>query len=81
MLFLRPDADRLLCSRSSTRYVYIKAVPLSSSEWQIIQFLSTDPLRADIRNHTIPNVSMIPAGEWGLHRPGILVWQLDVPPF
>ena len=63
------------------RYVYIKAVPLSSSEWQIIQFLSTDPLRADIRNHTIPNVSIIPAGEWVFFVQAFWYDNWDLPPF
>ena len=46
------------------RNVYMKVVPRSSTELSIVQFLSTDPLRADPRNHTIPVVEFLMAGEW-----------------
>ncbi len=62
-------------------YIYIKVVPLSSSEWQIIQFLSTDPLRADIRNHTILNMSIIPAGEWVFFVQAFWYDNWVLPPF
>ena len=64
-----------------SRYVYIKAVPLESSEWQIIQALSTDPLRADVRNHTIPNVRIIPAGEWVFIVQAFWYSHWNLPPF
>jgi hypothetical protein len=45
------------------RNVFLEVVPLGSPTYRILHILSTDPLRADPRNHTIPHVKFIPAGE------------------
>ncbi|KAK7046964.1 kinase-like domain-containing protein [Favolaschia claudopus] len=51
--FLHLALDRYL------RHVMIKAIPTGSKELQIIRELSSHPLRADARNHTIPVLHFI----------------------
>jgi hypothetical protein len=45
------------------RNVFLEVVPLDSPTYRILHMLSTNPLRADPRNHTVPCVGFIPAGE------------------
>jgi len=61
------------CQKISTGYlavdrynrnVHIKVVPSSSAELRIVKHLSSNALRADPRNHTIPTICILPAGEW-----------------
>jgi hypothetical protein len=57
------------------RHVIIKVIPAESKELQIIKELSSTPLRADSRNHTIPVLQFICGGRvefavqacWGEH--------------
>jgi hypothetical protein len=48
------------------RRVMLKAVRSSSTELIIARLLSTDPLRTDPRNHTIPVLEILDAGEWAI---------------
>ena len=59
----------------------MKAVPRSSTELSIVQYLSTDPLRADPRNHTIPVVEFLMAGEWVFIIQASWSPHWDTPPF
>lgn len=63
------------------RNVYIKAIPSTSTELETILHLSTEPLRADPRNHTIPHVKSITAGEWTLVVQAYWSLHWDYPPF
>jgi len=46
------------------RNVFVEVMPIDSAQCQILQLLSSNPLRADAHNHTIPHVKFIPAGNW-----------------
>jgi hypothetical protein len=46
-----------------------------------MRFLSTDPLRADSRNHTIPHVRILVAGEWVFIVQAAWSPYWDLPPF
>ncbi|KAF8522975.1 kinase-like domain-containing protein [Gautieria morchelliformis] len=62
--FPTPYAHPALDSRG--RRVILKAVPASSMELKVIQLLSSEPLRADPRNHTIPLLEVLDAREWSI---------------
>jgi len=53
-----------LAADSCCRNVFLEVVPTESPTFRILHLLSTNPLRADPRNHTIPCVKFIPAGHW-----------------
>ncbi|KAF8510690.1 kinase-like domain-containing protein [Gautieria morchelliformis] len=63
-LYPTPYAHPALDSRG--RRVILKAVPTSSMELKVIQLLSSAPLRADPRNHTIPLLEVLDAREWSI---------------
>jgi hypothetical protein len=46
------------------RNIHIKVVPHDDPEIPILRYLSTGLLRADPRNHTIPHVKLLLAGDW-----------------
>lgn len=49
---------------SHARNVWLKAYKANNSSLSIVCRLSTDPLRADSRNHTIPHLDFLSVGEW-----------------
>jgi hypothetical protein len=64
------------------RNVCLEVVLLDSPTYRILHMLSTNPLRADLRNHTIPNVKFIPAGErWMLISQAWWGMSWDTPHF
>jgi hypothetical protein len=46
------------------RNVHIKVVKSTSEELQVTQYLNSPTIRSDNRNHTIPTISTIQAGDW-----------------
>jgi hypothetical protein len=48
------------------RRVILKAVRASSNELKIVRLLSTNPLRAEPRNHTIPVLEILEEGDWAI---------------
>ncbi|KAI5885425.1 kinase-like protein [Schizophyllum commune H4-8] len=63
------------------RMVIIKAVHVESSEWMIIGYLSTGARRKDPRNHTIPLVEIIHAGEYVFIVQACWDYSWGFPPF
>jgi hypothetical protein len=64
------------------RNVFLEIVPLDSPTYRVLHLLSTDPLRADPRNHTIPNVKFIPAGDrWVFISQAWWGMSWDIPTF
>ena len=61
--------------------VIIKAVHVESSEWRIISYLSTGARRKDPRNHTIPLVEIIHAGEYVFIVQACWDYSWGFPPF
>ncbi|KAL1749244.1 kinase-like domain-containing protein [Schizophyllum fasciatum] len=63
------------------RMVIIKAVHAESSEWRIINFLSSGSRREDPRNHTIPLVEIIHAREYVFIVQACWDYSWAFPPF
>lgn len=64
MSFQTPTVHPALDARG--RGVILKAMRPTTSEYAVLKRLSTNPLRADRRNHTIPVLEIMELGEWAI---------------